>query len=166
MNDIYKNPLFYYILAAAAAVLWPIIIWGAYLPAVRARLDNEKDQYLKAQQTIVELLTLDPERLDFEKEKGASAAFDYATAVQQTAQFASIPASGYRLSSSPIVASKGQKTQSANVSLKGVEITKAARFLSTIQLRWSSIQCTRMTLRKQKGLPDSWNAEFTFKYFY
>jgi hypothetical protein len=166
MKDIYKNPLFYYILAVVAAVLWPVIIWGAYLPAVRARFINEKQQYQKAQGVITELLTLDPGRLDFTKDKGASEAFDYATAVQQTAQFASIPASSYRLSSSPITTSKGQKTQSANVTLKGVEITKAARFLSTIQLRWSSIQCTRMTMRKQKGLPDSWDVVFYFKYFY
>ncbi len=166
MKDIYKNPLFYYVLVLAVATLWPVVIWGVYLPATRGRFGNDEEQYLKAKEVINELLTADPERLDFTKEKGASAAFDYATAVQQTAQFASIPAAGYRLSSSPVITSGGQKSQSANVALKDVDITKAARFLSTIQIRWSSIQCTKITLKKKKGLPDSWDVDFTFKYFY
>jgi len=166
MKDIYKNPLFFYILVPVIAALWPVIIWGVYLPATRARFGNDEEQYHKAQQVIDELLAADPERVDFTQEKGASAAFDYATAVQQTAEFTSIPAAGYRLSSSPVITSEGQKNQSANVALKDVDITKAARFLSTIQLRWSSLQCTKVTLRKKKGLPDSWDVDFTFKYFY
>jgi hypothetical protein len=166
MKDIYKNPLFFYILVPVIAALWPVVIWGVYLPATRARFSNDGEQYNKAQQVIDELLAADPERVDFTQEKGASAAFDYATAVQQTAQFTSIPAAGYRLSSSPVITSEGQKSQSANVALKDVDITKAARFLSTIQLRWSSLQCTKVTLRKKKGLPDSWDVDFTFKYFY
>lgn len=166
MKDIYKNPLFFYILVPVIAALWPVIIWGVYLPAARARFSNDGEQYHKAQQVIDELLAVDPERVDFTQEKGASAAFDYATAVQQTAEFTSIPAAGYRLSSSPVITSEGQKSQSANVALKDVDITKAARFLSTIQLRWSSLQCTKVTLRKKKGLPDSWDVDFTFKYFY
>lgn len=166
MKDVYKNPLFYYIGVLAVAVLWPVVIWGVYLPAARARFGNDQDQYRKAQQVIDELLTVDPQRLDFTQEKGATAAFDYATAVQQTAQFASIPAAAYRLSSSPVITSEGQKSQSANVALKDVDITKTARFLSRIQLQWSGLQCTKMTLRKKKGLPDSWDVDFTFKYFY
>jgi hypothetical protein len=166
MKDIYKNPLFYYIVVLVIAVLWPVVIWGIYLPAARARFSSDEDQYRKAQEVIGELLTVDPERLAVAQEKGASAAFDYATAVQQTAQFTSIPAAGYRLSSSPVITSEGQKNQSAYVSLKDVDITKAARFLSTIQLRWSGLQCTKVTLKKKKGLPDSWDVDFTFKYFY
>jgi hypothetical protein len=166
MKDIYKNPAFYYVAALVIAALWPVIIWGYYLPSAHARFNSDQEQFRKAEKVIDELLPVDPERLDFGQEKGASAEFDYATAVQQTAQFTSIPAAGYRLSSSPIVTSEGQKSQFANVSLKNVEITQAARFLSTIQLRWSSIQCTKMSLRKKKGLPDSWDVDFTFKYFY
>ncbi len=166
MKDIYKNPVFYYIVALVIAALWPVVIWGFYLPSARARFSNDENQYRKAQEVMDELLSADPERLEFTQEKDASAAFDYATAVQQTAQFTSIPAAGYRLSSRPVITSEGQKSQSADVSLKDVEITKAARFLSTIQLRWSSIQCTKMSLRKKKGLPDSWDVDFTFKYFY
>ncbi len=166
MKDIYKNPMFYYILVPVIAALWPAVIWGLYLPNTRANFSEDNDQYQKAQPLIDELLVVDPERLNFSKEKGASVEFDYATAVQQAAEFCSIPAGSYKLSSGTIITSGGQKSQSANVMLKDVDITKAARFLATIQLRWSGLQATKITLRKQKGSPDSWDADFTFKYFY
>jgi hypothetical protein len=166
IKDIYKNPIFYYILVPALAALWPVIIWGVYLPGARANYNNDAEQYRKAQQLIEELLKTDPERLNFTKEKDAASGFDYATAVQKTAEFCSVPAGNYKLSSGIIIKSEGQKNQSANVSLKGVEITKAARFLSTIQLRWSGLQCTKTALRKNKGLPDAWDVDLTFKYYY
>jgi stress response protein YsnF len=166
MKDIYKNPLFYYLVVLVIAFLWPAIIWGIYLPASRARYNSDEEQYKKAQQVMEELLTVDPERLDAAKDKTAASGFDYATAVQQAAQFASIPATNPRLSTQPVATSEGQKSQSANISLEDVDITKAARFLSTLQLRWSGLQCTKVTLRKKKGLPDSWDVDFAFKYFY
>jgi hypothetical protein len=166
MKDIYKNPLFYYILVPAVAALWPAVIWGIYLPSTRANFSDDKDQYQKAQQLIDELLVVDPERLNLTKGKSASVEFDYATAVQQAAEFCSIPAGNYKLSSGTIITSQGQKSQSANVMLKDVDITKAARFLSTVQLRWSGLQATKITLRKQKGSPDSWDVDLTFKYYY
>ena len=166
MKDIHKSPFFYYILIPAVAALWPVIIWGIYLPATRAKLNEDKEQFIKAQQIIEELLPLDSKRLDFAEGKGKSADFDYAAAVQQAAGFCSIPPGNYNQSSGIIITSGGQKSQSANVSLKDIDITKAARFLSTIQLRWSGLQCTKVALRKKKGLPDSWDVDFTFKYFY
>jgi hypothetical protein len=166
MKDIYKNPMFYYIIAPIIAALWPAIMWGFYLPDIRGNLNKDMERYNKAMQLFEQLYNVDPERLDFAKEKGTSVDFDYATAVQQTAQFSSVPAGSYKLSSGIIITSKGQKSQSANVSLKNVDITKAARFLSTIQIRWSGLQCTKITLRKKKGLPDAWDVDFTFKYFY
>ncbi len=166
IKDIYKNPLFYYVVVPVMTILWPVILWGVYLPAVRIGLREDMGQYDKAMQIFEDLRNLDPDRLSASKEKDAKVDFDYATAVQQTASFASIPASNYKLSSGTIVTSQGQKSQSANVSLKDVDVTKAMRFLSTIQRRWSSLQCTQVTLKKKKGLPDSWDVDFTFKYFY
>jgi len=166
MKDIYKNPMFYYILVPVAAMLWPAIIWGVYLPAVKAGFSEDKDSFEKAQPLIEELLTADPERLNLNKEKGKAGEFDYATAVQQTAEFCSISSANYRLSSAAIVTSAGQKSQTAQVSLKDVDITKATRFLSTIQLRWAGLQATKVSMRKKKGVPDSWDVDFTFKYYY
>jgi hypothetical protein len=166
IKELYKNPMFYYIVVPALAVLWPVILWGIYLPAVRIGLNEDMSQYDKAMQIFDDLHTIDPGRLNQPKEKDAKVDFDYATAVQQTAGFASIPAGNYKLTSGIIITSQGQKSQSASVSLKEVDVTKAMRFLSTIQLRWSSLQCTKVTLKKKKGLPDSWDVDFTFKYYY
>ena len=166
IKELYKNPLFYYVLVTALAALWPLILLGIYLPTVRLGLNEDMKQYDKAMQIFDELRNLDPDRLNASKEENVKVDFDYATAVQQTAGFASIPASNYKLSSGTIVTSQGRKSQSANVSLKDVDVTKAMRFLSTIQLRWSSLQCTQITLKKKKGLPDSWDVDFTFKYLY
>ena len=166
IKEIYKNPMFYYILVPSLAALWPALIWGVYLPGAQAGYKNDTQQYVKAQQLIEELLSIDPDRLNYTKGKNTTAGFDYATAVQQAAEFCSIPADNYKLSSGIILKSEGQKNQSANIALKGVEITKAARFLSTLQLRWSGLQCTKITFRKNKGVPDAWDVDLTFKYYY
>jgi hypothetical protein len=166
MKDILKNPFIYYIAALVIAVLWPVIIWGIYLPGARSAFGDDKDQYTKAQQVIDELLIADPERLNYNEQKAGAADFDYATAVQGTAEFCSIGPGNYKLSSGIVTTSEGQKSQSASVSLKDVDITRTMRFLSAIQLRWSGLQCTKVTLRKKKGLPDAWDVDFTFKYYY
>lgn len=165
-KNIHKHPMFYYVLVAAIAAIWPVLMWGVYVPSAKIKFNSDMEQFNKAQEDIDELLKIDPERLSFAQEKGKNADFDYATAVQEAAGFCSIPPGNYKLSSGIIITSKDQKSQSAQVSLKDVEITKAARFLSTIQLRWSGLQCTKVNVRKKKGLPDTWDAEFAFKYFY
>jgi hypothetical protein len=167
MKDIHKNPIFYYVLVPAITGVFPLIAWGVYVPGIRSILTEEKEQYQKAQVLIGELLRVDPQRIEFTQQKGRSARFDYATAVQQAAEFCLVPSSSYRLSSGIITTSGGgQKSQSANISLKDVDIAKAARFLSTVQLRWSGLRCTKIALRKKKGMPDSWDVDFAFKYFY
>ncbi|MGB7581960.1 MAG: hypothetical protein WBL85_05875 [Sedimentisphaerales bacterium] len=166
IKEIYKNPMFYYMLVPALAAFWPVIIWGVYLPGARANYNNDAEQYQKSQPLMEELIAADPERLNATKGKEASAGFDYATAVQKAAEFCSVSANNYKLSSGVILKSEGQKTQSANVSLKGVEIAKAARFLSSIQQHWSGLQCTKINFRKNKGQPDAWDVDLTFKYYY
>jgi hypothetical protein len=166
IKEIYKNPMFYYMLVPAVSVLWPVIIWGIYLPRARANYNNDAEQYQKSLPLMEELITADPERLNATKGKETSAGFDYASAVQKAAEFCSIPATSYKLSSMAIQKSEGQKTQGANVSLKGVKIAEAARFLSSIQQRWSGLQCTKINFRKNKGQPDAWDVDLTFKYYY
>lgn len=166
MKDIYKNPMFYYVLAPVVAALWPLLVWGVYLPAAKNKWQQEKAQYNKAQDIITEILALDPGRLDFADSQEAAADFDYANAVEKVAASCGIPPTSYKLSSGIILTSGGQKSQSADVGLKKVDITKFAKFLSTIQLRWANLQCTGVKLTKNKGLPDSWDIDLDFKYYY
>ena len=65
-----------------------------------------------------------------------------------------------------LITTSGQKSQSARVSLKDVNVTQVANFLSTIQLHWPDLQCNTLKLTKRKDSPDSWDADFDFKYYF
>lgn len=166
MKDIYKNPLFYYTLVPAIIALWPLLVWTLYLPDAKISLDDDKTQCKKARKIMEDILTIDPERREFADSKPDAAEFDYASAVEKVTSLCRIPSTSYKLSSGIIITSAGQKSQNANVSLKDVDVARFARFLSTIQLRWANLQCVRLKLTKKKGLPDTWNVDVAFKYYY
>ena len=166
MKDIYKNPTLYYILVPVVVVLWPLLVWAVYLPDAEENWQDEKAQYNKAQKIIEEILNIDPDRLAFVDSKTNAAEFDYANVVDRVATSCKISSTNYELSSKPTRTSKGQKTQSCHVELKQVDITRFARFLSTIQLRWANLQCENVTLTKGKGRPDMWKVDLDFKYYY
>jgi len=166
MKEIYKSPSLYYILVPVVVSLWSLFVWGAYLPDAERSWEAEKVQYNKAQSIISEILSLDPDRLAFADLKGGAGEFDYANAVEKTASLCGIASTDYKLSSGIMIASGGQKSQSAQVSLKKVDIVKFAKFLSTIQLRWANLQCSRVKLTKKKGLPNVWDVDLEFKYYY
>jgi hypothetical protein len=166
MKDIFRNPVLYYVLAPAIAALWPLLIWGIYLPAAGRNWETEKSQYNQGQDIIKEILTIDPDRLKFADANNPSAEFDYASAIDKTTGSCGIPPSSYTINSGIMVTTAGQKSQSAKVDLKGVDITKFTQFLSTVQLRWANLQCTQVKLTKRKGLPDTWDVGLDFKYYY
>jgi hypothetical protein len=166
MKDLYRNPILYYVLIPVIVSLWSLFMWGIYLPAAENKWQAEKAQYNKAQQIISEILALDPDRLEFADARTATAEFDYASALEKTASLCRIQSANYKFSSGPIMTSGGQRSQNANVTLKQIDVTKFAKFLSTIQLRWANLQCTKVKLTKKKGLPDSWDVDLVFKYYY
>ena len=167
MKDIYKNPILYYILIPALVAIWPLSA-RLYLPKAEKKLKTEKTQHADAQKVITEILTLDRGRLDLADPNTKTAEFDYATVVERVASACGIKSTQYRFSSGPIMTTnRGKtKTQSANVNLKDIEITKSANFLSTLQIRWASLQCETIRLTKKKGLPDKWDVNLRFKYYY
>jgi len=166
MKDMYKNPVFYYVLAPALVALWPLLVWGFYLPRAEKNWNLEKKQYEESQSTITEILNLDPERDEFANTKNAKTEFDYAGAVEKIASLCQIPTSSYNLSSGMVITTGGQKSQNAKVGLKQVDIAKSTRFLSMIQLRWAKLQCVQVKLDKKKGLPDTWDIDLDFKYYF
>ena len=165
MKDILKNPAFYYVLVPVLIALWPFLIWGVYLPSAEHKFQLEKSQYEKAQKVIKEILAIDPDRLTTDS-NNTTAEFDYASAIDRTANLCGIPSTSYKLNSGIMLTTAGQKSQSAKVSLKSIDITKCAKFLSTLQLRWANLQCNQVKLTKKKGLPDSWDFDIEFKYYY
>jgi hypothetical protein len=165
VKNIYKNPLLYYILVPTAIALWPLLVRAVYLPKAESNLNSDIDQYNKAKETIEDILTLDSSRLQLADAKTGVVEFDYFNEVYRIAALSGIPQSNCTLNAGPIIPGE-QKSQSANISFKEVDIVKFAKFLSTIQLRWANLQCTRVRLSKIKNLPDTWNIDLDFKYYY
>ncbi len=167
MKDIYKNPIFYYVLVPIMAALWPLLVWAVYIPKAEGKWEKEKKQYDGAQKIMEKILTLDPGRLDFADSKSGAAEFEYYVAVDKIASQHKISATNYKLSTRDIITSSGgQKTRTANIGMDKIDIARFARFLSTIQLHWANLQCESVKLTKQKGHPDAWKADLKFKYYY
>lgn len=165
-KDIIKNPFFYYAVIPAVLMLWPILVWMVYLPKADKSWDNEKKQYEEAQKVMLDILRIDPERLDYANTKSKTAEFDYAVVFDKITSSCGIASTNYRISVTPARTSKGQKTQTAQVVLNQIDIEKFAKFVSTLQFRWESLQCVDVKLSKIKGLNDAWKVDMNFKYYF
>ena len=164
MKDIYKNPVLYYILVPVVVALWPLFVRTVYLPNGERSLTREMTQYNDANDIMSQIIELDPDRaIDA---NNAPSEFTYAVAVNRIASLCKIPPTKYKLSSRMIMKSDRQKSQSANVVLKEVDIVSFSRFLSLIQKRWANLQCNRVKLTRKEGLPDVWDVDIEFKYYY
>jgi hypothetical protein len=166
MKDIFKNPILYCIVVPIIIGLWPLLVWAIYLPAAHKNIEDQQSQYERAEKIMKEILSLDPDRLEFADSNDAAMEFTYGSAVDKVARLCNIPPSKYKVSTSMIITTREQKSQSATVDLKQVDIVKFARFLSMIQLRWANLQCERVKLTKKTNLPDTWDVNIEFKYYY
>ncbi len=139
MKDIYKNPILYYILVPAIVSLWPLFVWAIYLPAAEESIDDQLAQYRKAEAIMMEILTLVPERAKTDANDNPNG-FTYDSAVARAAVSCKIPPSKHKLNPGKPMTIGGQKSQSATVNLKQIDIIKFTEFLSKIQLRWANLQ--------------------------
>lgn len=168
MKDMLKNPILYYVAVPVLVGLWPLLAWAMYLPAAQTRIAEEEIQYAKAELLMMEILTLDPGRLEFAEPNEADTEFTYGGAIDKVAGLCGIPAGNCDVRSGMEVDTRQQKSQTANVDLKEVGIVRFARFLSMIQLRWVDLQCESVKLTKKENLPgnDIWDIDIKFKYYY
>ncbi len=169
MKDIYKNPILYYILVPALIGLWPLFVWAMYLPAAEKSVKDQLAQDRKAEAIMIEILTLVPERAksaDPNDPNSVGTEFTYAKEIDGAARSCGIQSGNYKLNSGMLITSRDQESQSASISLKQIDIVKLARFLSVIQLDWPNLQCNRVKLTKKQGLPDMWDVDIEFKYYY
>ena len=166
MRDIYKNPILYYILTPVIVCLWPLLVWAVYLPAAEKNKEDQQGQFKRAEEIMMEILTLDPDRREFADSNDVDVEFTFDKAVAKVASTSKIPPSKYKLNAGTVQTASGQKSQAATVSLKQIDVVKFAEFLSTIQLRWANLQCNRVKLTQKQGLPDMWDVDIEFKYYY
>ena len=128
--------------------------------------DKQKQEDRGAQDQIVRILTLDPDRLEYEKQQDQNRDFDYATAVDKFAKLWKIPSSNYSLQDRREIKRRGRKSKSANLTIKPIDIERVAQFLSTILVPWPDLQCDILTLTKLPDGPDVWKADVKFTYYY
>lgn len=166
MKEIYKNPIFYYIVTPIIVGLWPLLVWAVYLPNSQDGLVADMINYNEAQTAISEILSLDPGRVKVKKTGKGTVDFDYGREVHKVTNKFKILSNSYELTSNPPRTTRGQKTQDARITLKGISIKKFAQFFATIQARWPELQCVTLKLTKQKDLPDAWRVEMKFKYWF
>ena len=168
MKDIYKNPILYYIAVPIIVGLWPLLVWVIYLPNAQKDVEEKMDQYKRPEPIMIEIYTLEPDRLEFADSNDTAVDFTYGEAVDRIASLCRIPPSKYNLSSAMIMTTRGQKSQSARIDLKAKDIRKFAKFFSMMQLRWPNLQCERLKLSKKQNLPDNdmWDVDIELKYYY
>lgn len=166
MRDIYKKPIFYYVLTPIVIGLWPIWLFSIGIPGAENKLEKGIKDYTEARKLISEILDLDPQRLDYANSKKTGEEFDYTTAVDQVTRLCKISPTSYRISSSPVRKIKGgQKNQDASMTIDKIDIERFSKFLSIMHMRWSSLQCTNATLAKIKGEKDAWKTDIRFIYY-
>jgi len=166
MKDLHKNPVVYYVLVPVAVAVWPLLVWIQYLPRAQKDLAKWKGYFPDVNAVAGEILRLDPDRLA-EGSPAVTERFDYLTAISRAAIKCSIPVGSYNHSTGVTTpSSKGQESQTATVTLKGVGIVQACKFLSTIQIDWPHLECTSINLTQDKKMLDRWDVKLGFQYFY
>jgi hypothetical protein len=166
MKDIYKEPIFYYVLVPVLIGIWPLWLFVFGLPDAKDNYKKEVSEYKEAEKLIGQILDLDPQRLDYAKAKKDGDAFDYTTAIDQVTKVCRISATNYKLSSSPVRRMKGgQENQDATVTIDRIDIERLAKFLSVMHMRWVNLQCSNVTMTKIKGEKNVWKADVRFIYY-
>jgi hypothetical protein len=166
MRELYRNPMLYYVLAPILVSVWPLLVWGFYLPQTEETWEQDKQLYGDAQNLILELIEKDPDRLKQARETQKIGKFTYAEAVDRVANLCRIPSGSWDLTTGNMVTSGTRGSQQARVGLSDVGIVQAARFLSTIQAMWVNLTCDRVKINKKEGMPDLWDMSLNFKYDY
>jgi len=166
MKDMFKNPTFYYIAIPIMVGLWPLLVWAIYLPAAQDKLIYDFKLCKDANDIMLQILTLDPQRLELVDPNETDTEFSYYREVDRFASLCGIPPSKCDRTSQKATNSSGQRSQTANVKLKEIDITTFTKFMSMIQARWPKLQCNTLKLTQKKGIADVWTIDIEFKYFF
>ena len=166
MKTFYKNPFFYYLLIPVLIGIWPVLLWSKYIPEKTGQLEKWTAYYVDANDQMRQILELDPDRLENTMTKdGKVVQFDYYSAIHRAAKVCGVPSRNVELNTGMMTTGK-QVSQTANVTLRDLNITACARFLSSLTIQWPNLQCTDITLEGKKDANDQWDLKLKLKYFY
>lgn len=166
MQEFYKKTNFYFILIPAIATLWAVLTWAISNPTAAKEWTRAQKDYKQAQDIVAKIIDIDPERLEFEKQKGKSAQFDYPTTVAKYAQQWKIIPANYSLNDGRDMKRGGQKTKGATLQINPTDIATFTQFLSSMMYRWPDLQCDTIKFTKEKSSLDSWKVDLKLTYYY
>ena len=166
MRDLHRNPMLYYLLIPVMIGMWPLLVWAVYLPAAERSREADYDLLLEGQTNIMGILEIDPQRTNAADPNRVVGEFAYGKAKDSAANQCGILPGKHSLSVGNIIVLSGKKRQDARVKLTDVSIVQAARFLSLMQSTWANLTCETMELTRKKGMPDQWEVNFEFVYYY
>jgi hypothetical protein len=162
MANIYKNPVVYYIIVPVLVAIWPALVMALYLPRAEKNLENNINDYTELNSTMLEILSLAPERIETQDPNKAKEEFSYYRVVDQVASLCNIPPAKCKLNAG----TANSKTQSATVTLSDIDITSFSKFLSMMQANWPKLVCSSVKLNKAENIPDEWEIIIRFEYYY
>jgi hypothetical protein len=158
--------MLYYLIVPLLVVVWPLLVWAVYLPGAEKSLEDEAALCIEGRTHVVDILLNDPDRLDLARDAEIVGEFSYAKAIDRVANLCRIPATKCTYNAGAVIKSNNKRRRNARVKLTDIDIVQAATFLSTIQSTWVNLECDMAKLTKKKGLPDQWDVDFNFWYYY
>ncbi len=166
MKDILRNPNAYFVIVPVAVAIWAVSVMAWSLPAAEKSWVDEQTEYETAKQLLNQILSLDPDRLNYKKAKGSSKEFDYADVVESYAKQQGIPPKNFQVTSRKPMKKKGETVQSADMTIATINIERLAGFLSRILSQWPGLECSKLNLTKLKTGKDAWKVTLKFTYTY
>ena len=167
MRDFYREPVFYYVLAPILIGLWPLLVWSMYLPRTQEQYETEQGDLIDAQAGIMEILTLDPDRLDIvDPNDSTLGKFAFLQAIDRAVNLSNIPSDGYKPNIYPPRKVQGKDIQTARLNLEDIGIKQVAKFLTEIQSTWVNLTCDSVKLTHREGMSDHWDVDIDFTYVF
>lgn len=159
MKDLYRNPIFYYIAVPLLVAVWPLTVAFKYLPEMDQSLEDQKNYYVESETLIEEILTMDPDRLDYVDVNEGGTAFSYPMVIDKLAS-----SLGMRDAYTLIEQARTKEGQKANIKLEDISIQQCTKFLATLQMRWDKLKCSQFTLTKKREIKDQWTVTMSLAY--
>ncbi len=165
-KDLWKKPDTYFVVVPVLAALWAVAAGAVFYPRSVTTWQTEKGRYAEAENLLEQILEMEPERLDYEAQKGGSSDFDYTAEVDRFAKEFGIPSSDYTLTVRQALKQRDRMRRSADLSFQSVKVETIAGFVSAMLFRWPDLQCEQITLEKVGGAKNEWKVKLRLLYYY
>jgi|FrelakmetLWP11LW_1041352.scaffolds.fasta_scaffold24822_3 hypothetical protein len=166
MKEQLKNPMVYTLGIPALAALWMLYVWLAAYPSSLNRYDAAYKEFQEGQKQLEQILTLEPQRLLYQQDKGKVSEFDYTNVIGDFAKQFGIAPGDYTLVVRGATKRAGQTVKSADMSIKTIDFENLSKFVSAVLQRWPELECERLSIDKAAVGKNSWKVSLRFMYKY